>query len=583
MILTSLAAYYERLLANGAVQPPGFQEKEIAWIVTIDRDGQVVGLSRTGDGKRGGKFKVPAEIKRSVNIAANLLWDNAEYVLGVARAGADGKQAAKVPLRHAAFMQRLTDLPESVKADEGVTAVLRFLERGDRSRLEADEQWVDVIAGGANVSFRLDGDDGLVCERPVIRALDGHAAAGGTSTICLASGDPAVPARLHPSIKGVRGAQSSGASLVSFNLDAFTSHGWVQGANAPVGEHVAQAYGSALNHLLARDNRRRLVEGETTFVFWAARKTVIEDEFARLMGAAEFESDGTLVRQTLRAVRDGVAPALDDPTEFNILGLAPNAARLAVRFWYHGSVKDMARRILGHFDRLAIDGLADDGPPPSLWRLLGAASPGGDPKRLQDQLRGKLAAGLMEAIVKGNPYPATLLARAVDRCRAEQTVTTIRAALVKAMLASQGKEATVSLDPDDLDPGYRLGRLFAVLESIQRTAQKNINTTIRDRYFGAAMTSPRAVFVQLMALKNAHLKKLRRDKQGLGRWFESLIDQILDALPAAGGYPAHLSLDQQGRFILGYHHQRHFRGAGKGALPQDAVLPGHDDQPIESE
>ena len=148
MILTSLAAYYERLLANGAVQPPGFQEKEIAWIVTIDRDGQVVGLSRTGDGKRGGKFKVPAEIKRSVNIAANLLWDNAEYVLGVARAGADGKQAAKVPLRHAAFMQRLTDLPESVKADEGVTAVRDLLPKFDDNAMT--ETW-RMMAGDREV------------------------------------------------------------------------------------------------------------------------------------------------------------------------------------------------------------------------------------------------------------------------------------------------------------------------------------------------------------------------------------------------------------------------------------------------
>lgn len=238
MILQSLAAYYDRLLAEGAVEAPGFQAKEILWVVEIDAAGRFVALTRTGDGKqRGRKFVVPAEVKRAVNITANLLWDNAEYVLGVARAGADEKQAAKVPLRHAAFITRLKELPESVRADDGVAAVLKFLTEGDRSGLLADERWADLAAGGANVSFRLSGDDGLVCERAAVRAglsaaRDGDDEEGATR--CLVTGRMAKPARLHPSIKGVRGAQSMGASFVSFNLGAFESHGWSQGDNAPL-------------------------------------------------------------------------------------------------------------------------------------------------------------------------------------------------------------------------------------------------------------------------------------------------------------------------------------------------------------
>lgn len=568
MILQRLAAYYDRLLAEGAVEAPGFQAKEILWVVDVDADGRFVQLTRTGDEKRGKRFVVPAEIKKTSGIASNLLWENPEYAFGVPRTGSDEKQAAKVPLRHAAFIDRLKALPDEVRADAGVAAVRKFLTEGDRSPLLTDENWADLTAGGANVSFRLDGDHGLVCERPAVRA--GLSVAEDQNpdavTRCLVTGRMARPARLHPSIKGVRGAQSSGASLVSFNDPAYKSHGWEQGDNAPVSTEAAQAYAAALNHLLDRSTLHHShIEGEATFVYWAAAPTRLEGEFSYLLGGPPdgFTPDGRPVGNLFASIRAGIRPCLDDDTPFHVLGLAPNAARLAVRYWHEGTVAEMAGNILAHFDDLAIDGLDQSGLYPATWRLLGCAAPDGDPKRLGDQLRGRLSGELMAAILDRRPYPATLLARTVERCRLEQSVRVMRAALIKAILnRSSERKITVSLDESDRNPGYLLGRLFAVLENIQRTAQPDINTTIRQRYFGGAMAAPRGVFVRLAELKNAHLKKVARDKgPNLAGWFDKRIDQIMDGFVAADGLPSSLSLDQQARFVLGYHHERNHRTA----------------------
>jgi CRISPR-associated protein Csd1 len=601
MILQALAAYYDRLRGGGTLQPRGFQEKEIPWVVELSPEGRFLRLIPTGgeDG-RGRKFVVPAEVKKSVNIAANLMWGNAEYVLGWPRPNLNEKQAAKVPQRHEAFIARLRALPEAAQADPGVSAVTRFLETNDFSAVQRTDGWEELKRGNGNISFRLEGDGDLVCERPAVKAVLRESAcqAKGTDNDeqgwCLVTGQRASVARLHPSIKGVRGAQTSGANLVSFNRDAFSSHGWSQGANAPISETAAHAYTTALNHLLSRGNdRHRFIEGDTTFVFWAAEARPIQDQFAHLLGSyavEQRESDGTPVRDTFESVRRGLRPSLEDQTPFYVLGLAPNAARLAVRLWHEGTVAELAHNILGHFDDLEIVGLGGESNVPGLWRLIGSAARDGDPGKLSNTLRGQLAAGVMDAILRGQPYPTTLLARAIARCRAEarrkperdsfRLMLPIRAALIKASLKrrSPTKEVSVSLDLRERDVGYRLGRLFAVLEGIQQASTRvdsqrrngtenddgsshhaQLNVTIRDRYFSAFMITPRSVIVQLERLKNAHLKKVRRSAPKLARYFDHQVNLILDPLSSKEGFPASLSLQEQGRFILGYHHQRNSR------------------------
>jgi CRISPR-associated protein Csd1 len=592
MILQCLTRLHDRLLAEGRLEAPGFQRKEILWLIGLNPDGTVASLRPTGRGKeRPQRFAVPTEIKKSVNIAANLLWENAEYALGVPKAKANEQQAAKVPARHAAFKERIGQLSPDALADEGVRAVLAFLEKGDLSALQAHDDWAELAEGGANVSFHLAGEERLVCERPAVRT----AIAAETDPIhgtddlpwCLVSGARALPARLHPSIKGVFGGQSSGTSLVSFNEDAFKSHGWEQGGNAPVGEPAAHAYAAALNHMLERRPGDEMVyshrEGETTFLFWAeSENSAIQKYFPLAMGEraeSDPDTDGKPMKHTLNGVRRGLVEGEkeDRATAYYVLALAPNAARLAVRFWVATTVGDMADKLEAHFQALEIIGPDEDRPIPTLWRLLGELMPKADIKLLKDGLRGRLSADILHAILKGTPYPATLLARAVERCRLENSVRPLRAALIKAVLSrrptTKERPPTMSLDLQSTNPGYLLGRLFAVLESIQHAAQGKINTTIRDRYFGAAMASPRAVFTQLERLKSAHLKKLRRDKGGLGFFFEKECLSITDGLTAIAGFPAFLSLDDQGRFILGYQHQRfHYLTKSDAATPDLAHI-----------
>ena len=109
----------------------------------------------------------------------------------------------------------------------------------------------------------------------------------------------------------------------------------------------------------------------------------------------------------------------------------------------------------------------------------------------------------------------------------------------------------MALDVTNTNPGYRLGRLFAVLEKIQEEASPGINATIRDRFYGSASGTPVAAFPHLMKLKNHHLAKL--ENRGRAVNLEKIVGEIMDGLD---DFPTHLSLQDQGRFAVGYYHQR---------------------------
>jgi len=562
MILQALYDYYQRKVADPdptrRLPAFGLEDKEVPFIIELTSEGKPLGIvdTRQVEGKKkvARRYLVPKGVKRSSGVAANLLWDTAEYVLGVDTRG----KPERVAEQHAAFRQRIAELPESARLDAGILAIERFYANGGTAELGNDASWPDILEGNPVMTFRLHNNGDLICQRPaVVSACRADEDAGDATAICLVTGEPAATERLHTVIKGVWGAQSSGATLVSFNLDAFSSFNKEQGDNAPVSPFAAFAYTTALNHLLDRNSRQRFQVGDASTVFWAQKEDAeAESVFAAIFGEQDDPDARTeLVRGVLSAVQSGQFDGGRGENRFYVLGLAPNAARISVRFWYAAPLHEVAQRIRQWFADLKMVRGGKDPEYPSLFRLLAACAQQGK----ADNIPPNLGGDIMRAILSGSPFPATWLNAAVQRCRAEQTVTYLRAAAIKACLnrsrrspdSSFIQEFSDMLDLANPNAAYRLGRLFAVLEKIQEEANPGLNATIRERYYGAASSTPVAVFTTLLRLKNHHLAKLTNRGRAVN--FERLLGEILGGIT---DFPKHLSLPDQGRFSLGYYHQR---------------------------
>lgn len=557
MILQALKGYYDRKAQDpdGGLAPQGFEWKEIPFVIVLDTKGGLVQIedTRSGEGKkkRAKPFLVPQGVKKTSGVAANALWDNAEYVLGVDSKG----KAKRVIEQHIAFKARLAELPDD---DAGALAVKDFLDNTQLDKLAAFPVWEEIMKTNPVMTFRLQGERDLVCQSPPIIRLfqkkPGNVEA--THAICLMSGESAEIERLHPAIKGVWGAQTSGANIVSFNQRSFESYGKEQrqGENAPVGKTAVFAYTTALNHLLGKDSKQRLQVGDASTVFWSDAPDELEDSFSDIFGEPpkdDPDRNTRAVESLYRSVQSGAFATDNDSTRFFVLGLAPNAARISVRFWHVGTVAEMAGRIRKHFDDLRINHAPHEKPYLSLFRLLVNTAALGK----ADNIPPNLAGDTLRSILSGLPYPATLLQAAIRRIRAEHEIDYPRAALIKAYInrKSGKEELKVSLDETNTNQAYRLGRLFAVLERAQERANPGINATIRDRYYSSASATPSTAFPILMRLKNHHISKLENRGEAVN--LEKLIGSIADGI-SSNGFPHHLSLEDQGRFAIGYYHQR---------------------------
>lgn len=554
MILQALKEYYDR---KPDLPRSGFELKEIPFVIVLDSEGLPVSLNDTREGlgksRRAKPFLVPQSVKRSVGIVANLLWDSPEYALGVVLKGND-KRVADL---HKSFRRRVDSL--GIRRNPAVRAMCAFLDRTDKLELLSafGETWDLLKKTGGNVSFQLAGQAGLIVEQPEIRAEIAAAVSGDADSLCIVTGAKDTVERLHTAIKGVWGAQSSGANIVSFNLDAFVSFGKRQGENAPVGKAAAFAYTTALNHLLSKDSSQRIQVGDASTVFWSARGSSLETDFASLFSEPPKDDPDRCVRAVaslLRSVETGVLEKSDSGNRFYVLGLSPNASRIAVRFWIADTVPVLAKRFCRYFEDIRIVHSPHERDALSLFRLLVSTAVLGKSENIPPNVAGET----MRAILEGLPFPQTLLASVIRRIRAEHEITHPRAALIKASLnrvqrfrkSTQTEDMKVSLDTSNTNVGYRLGRLFAALEKIQSEASPGINATIRDKFYGAASSTPVTVFGNLMRLKNHHLAKLENAGRRVN--LERLIGEIVSGIQ---DFPPHLALDDQGRFAIGYYHQ----------------------------
>jgi CRISPR-associated protein Csd1 len=592
-VLQALAARYDRLAARGEVSVPGFAPAKMSFCLVLNPAGEVVDVDdlRAGEGRnpRPRIINAPQPPKRTRGIASGAFWDKTSYVLG--RGELDdtlppekrARAEKTIADEHVAFRARHEKLLSGT-SDEGLTALMAFIENWSVNRYDTLRH-ADAMLD-QNVCFRLDGNREFLHDRAAARAaLDREtAAASGDSGLCLVTGAVGSIARLHPSIKGVPGAQSSGAALVSFNLDAFTSYGKSQGGNAPVSESAAFAYTTALNDLLSRSDgvdkkgrprwRNRITLGDSTVVFWADApigELLIGDLFsppseelsATLLGQ---EDDKHTVRvkkimaeiEALRPLAD-VAPDLNHE-QFHILGLSPNAARLSVRFWISGTLGDLARRFQEHWRDMEIEPAAGKRPP-ALWALLYELAAQGKAENVPAHLAGEMT----RAILTGGRYPASLLTQVIMRVRADQEVTPRRAALAKACLARNARNARkdptmkgvpMSLDRQEPNVGYRLGRLFAVFESAQYAGIGKVNASVKDKFLAAASATPARIFPTLLRGAETHLSTARKKgKEGRAGRLTNETQDILAGLNAREPFPRILSLEDQGRFFVGFYHQ----------------------------
>ena len=579
MILQALTEYYHTLEQAGKIAGPGWSPVKVSFALQIGLDGaleQVISIQT--EQQRGKKtvwapqvLSLPAAVKRTVGVAANFLCDNSSYMLGIDNKGKPQRTLECFDACKVLHEQILKDVDSP--AARAVLTFFRTWDPGQAREHPALVEHLDDILSGGNLIFRT--TEGFVYNDPAVRrAWEAHynAAGDGPQGICLITGECGPVEAVHPAIKNVAGAQSSGAALVSFNAPAFCSYGKEQNLNAPTGKHAAFAYTTALNHLLAgRDHVYRV--GDATVVCWAKNG---KDAYPSLFSGFAFDAPTPYSFSDLQNMVKSLCDShpveydtelLDPNMDFYVLGLSPNAARLSVRFFLRNTFGNFLRNVQAHQDRLEIVRPAyDKFETLPLWKLLS--------ETVNQNARDKspapdLAGEVLRAILNDTLYPATLLHGVTLRIRAEHEITRGRAAIIKAYY-KKFAEVTERENPDipeevlqvplnenSSNVPYNLGRLFSVLEAIQAAANPGINATIKDKYFNSAAATPAVIFPILLNLAQKHLKKLKGSNTGLVIFYDKQLTELCSRVGES--YPAHMSLPQQGSFQLGYYHQTQAR------------------------
>lgn len=577
MILGALVDYYEILAKTGEVPKPGYSMAKVSHALNLNADGTLLGVIPLKQTIQRGKktvevsqlLKVPEQKKKSVNIAANFLCGTSSYVLGIDQKGK--------PTRTKKCFEAFKELHYQILNDadsDYAKAVLHFLNTWlpeSAHQCAAIQNELEELMAGGNIVFTVSGS--FVHEdNAVLREWDKHYASKKNDNVmqCLVTGQQSPIARLHPSIKGA-GGQSSGVSVVSFNARAYESYGrdGQQGLNAPVSEYAAFAYTTALNHLLS-DPKYRQVVGDTTIVYWAQSTNSIYRQLFNFglnpvpteeSASNEMHADQntqSMLSDLFRKLAQGtpisdVRGVIDPETRFFILGLAPNAARLSIRFFLNDNFGSIMDNLFTHYAALEIEHAPKDYEYLPLWRLMQeTVSPNSRDKAASPLLAG----AVLRSIFAGLPYPVALFQSVMRRIRAEQDISRGKAAIIKAYLIRNHNEIlkeaiTVSLNENSNNKAYVLGRLFSVLEKAQLDANPGINATIKDRYFTSACATPGSVFPTLLRLANHHTSKSE-----YGYVSERRITELMEKLEVDNNpYPAHQSLTDQGLFVLGYYHQ----------------------------
>ena len=563
MILKALYDYYNRC---GNLPAPGMEEKEIGFVIVISKEGKFLRFEDCRTDKTIGRvYLVKKHVSRSSAAVANYLYDNSAYVLGYS----DKDDSEKNQLYFNTFVEKVQSILDRMPDNSDIRTLMNFYAQGREaihSEVEQDPLWEDIKKNLSKkysvFSFRIEGDLRILAEKKELMQTNEGTKNDNSRGLCMVTG---VQGELVDTTTAtmIQGSQAT-AKLVAFQVNSgYDSYGKEKCGNAPISHEAELAYTTALNTMLRRDSRNKFTVGNRTFVFWASSNDKAaeqaEESLFDLLGYSEEKKDNPnakieQVRKVFTAIYSGsLSTSLED--RFYILGLAPNSARIAVVYWSETPLRDFAGKILRHFDDMEIiDTRKDRKPYMGIKDILSAVTLGGK----QSEATPNLPESIIKSIFLGTPYPYTLLSACIRRIRAESgdgnAARITRIAIIKAFLNRQNvndKRMEIMLDKRNTNQGYLCGRLFAVLDRIQEDA--NGISSIRERYMNAASSTPSSVFATILNLSSHHLENL--SNEGKKVFYEKLKQEIIDKI-SSDGFPAHLDLQDQGRFFVGYYHQR---------------------------
>ncbi|WP_297226151.1 type I-C CRISPR-associated protein Cas8c/Csd1 [uncultured Prevotella sp.] len=577
MILKALYDYYNRC---NNLPASGMEEKEIGFVIVISKEGNFVRFEDCRiDNKQARTYLVKKHVGRSSAVVANYLYDNSAYVLGYAenekaKKDADEQTKKRSDKENAcleAFKEKVLSIYKIYPESNDLAAISKFYQQSKEEILSCvsqDNLWEDIKKNlskkYSTFSFRIDGDLKIVAEKKELLQLEDSEDDNKGNALCLITGNKETTVDTTTATM-IPGSQAT-AKLVAFQVNSgYDSYGKKKCGNAPISKNAEFAYTTALNAMLQKGSHNKFSVGNRTFVFWASSNAEAaeqaEENLFNLLGFTEEEQDGpnakiNQVRKVFTSIYSGtIKTSLDD--RFYILGLAPNSARIAVVYWSECSLKEFAGTILHHFNDMEIIDTRKEGKPyMGIKDMLAAVTLNGK----QSEATPNLPEAVVKSIFQGTPYPFTLFSACIRRIRAESgnkdknAIRIARMAIIKAYLNrinDNNKKIDTMLDKSNTNQGYLCGRLFAVLDKIQEDA--NRISSIRERYMNAASATPASVFATILNLSSHHMEKLANENRRI--FYEKIKQEIIDKIPATG-FPAHLDLQDQGRFFIGYYHQR---------------------------
>ena len=577
MILKALYDYYNRC---GNLPASGMEEKEIGFVIVISKEGKFVRFEDCRiDNKQAKTYLVKKHVGRASGVVANYLYDNSSYVLGYAENAKAKKDVKEQTKKHPdrenacleAFKEKVFSIYKTYPYSIDLAAICKFYQQNKEeilSSVSQDSLWEDIKKNlskkYSTFSFRIDGDLKIVAEKKELLQLENSEDDNNGNGFCLITGNKGTTVDTTTATM-IPGSQAT-AKLVAFQVNSgYDSYGKKKCGNAPITKDAEFAYTTALNAMLQKGSHNKFGVGNRTFVFWASSNAEAaeqtEESLFDLLGFADEEQDDPnarieQVRKVFTSIYSGtLKTSLDD--RFYILGLAPNSARIAVVYWSECSLKEFAEKILRHFDDMEIIDTRKDGKPyMGIKSMLAAVTLNGK----QSEATPNLPEAVVKSIFQGTPYPFTLFSACIRRIRAESgnkdnnAIRIARMAIIKAYLNrinDNNKKIDTMLDKSNTNQGYLCGRLFAVLENLQYAANKQ--DSIRSGYMNAASSTPSAVYPTILKLSNSHYSKLAKDKKGLAIYFDNQKKEIMAQI---SDFPDTLDLSDQGRFFLGYYHQK---------------------------